>query len=159
MIQCMYENLLIKKYLQTMKTAKITEIWKAKKWEWPHGDVYYIPLTLDNGEKIQLGKKSETAFKVWDTISYEVVEEGKKWKEVKENPFKPRSYNSDNNVGAMIGMAMKIAFEHLYDKTNYNETFQLATRIFEDSMWLLESYGKKPENKLEEDNEDQNLPF
>jgi len=143
-----------------MKTAKITEITKVNKWDkWDHWPIYYISMKLDNNETITLWKKKEDAFKVGDTVNYEVVEEGKKWKEVKENPFKPRSYNSDNNVGAMIGMAMKIAFEHMYDKTNYNETFQLATRIFEDSMWLLENYGKKPENKLEEDNEDQSLPF
>jgi hypothetical protein len=55
-------------------------------------------------------------------------------------------------------MAMKIAFEHLYDKTNYNETITLATRIFEDAMSMYENYGKK-ENKSEEDNEEQNLPF
>jgi hypothetical protein len=37
-------------------------------------------------------------------------------------------------------MAMKIAFEHLYDKTNYEETYELGVRIFEDSMYLLENY-------------------
>ena len=144
--------------LQTMKTAKITEIWKAKKWEWPHGDVFYIPLTLDNGEKIQLGKKSETAFKVWDTISYEVVEEGKKWKEVKENSFKPKASNPDNNVWAMIGMAFKLAFEHMYDKTNYWETKNLAVRIFEDAMQVFNEYTKG-KDKSEEDNDNSQLPF
>lgn len=145
--------------LQTMKTAKITEIWKAKKWEWPHGDVFYIPLTLDNGEKIQLGKKSETAFKVWDQICYEVVEEGKKWKEVKENPFKPKqTFNSyETNKSATIWMAMKIAFDKLYDKSNYTETIQLATRIFEDAMAIYENYWKSETKEEWEDNEQ--LPF
>ena len=143
-----------------MKTAKITEITKVNKWDkWEHWPIYYISMKLDNNETITLWKKKEDAFKVGDTVNYDVVEEWKKWKEVKENPFKPRAYNSDNNVWAMIWMAMKIAFEHLYDKTNYNETFQLATRIFEDSMGLLESYGKKTEWKVEDSTENDDLPF
>ena len=55
-------------------------------------------------------------------------------------------------------MAMKIAFEVLYDKTNYNETIELATRIFEDAMAMYENYGKS-ESKIEEDNDDVQLPF
>ncbi len=57
----------------------------------------------------------------------------------------------------MIGMAMKLAFEHLYDKTNYTETYNLGVRIFEDSMALWEKYNKG--NKSEETNEDSPLPF
>lgn len=145
-----------------MKTAKITEITKVNKWDkGEHWPIYYISMKLDNNELITLWKKKEDAFKVGDTVNYEVVEEWKKWKEVKENPFKARGYNSDNNVWAMIWMAMKIAFEQLYDKTNYTETFQLATRIFEDSMGLLETYGKKSEweKKIEDNNDDIELPF
>ena len=139
-----------------MKTAKIIEIWKFRKWEWPHGDVFYIPLTLDNWENISLWKKTSDAFKVWDTISYEVVEEGKKWKEVKENPFKPRAYNSEsNNKGAMIWMAIKTAFELLYDKKeqNFNECIALAQRIYEEAMAMYN--GTKEEEKSDE----VDLPF
>ena len=54
-------------------------------------------------------------------------------------------------------MAMKIAFDKLYDKTNYQETIELATRIFEDAMAIYENYWKS-ESK-EEDNDSANLPF
>ena len=141
-----------------MKTAKITEIIKVNEWKWPKGTIYYINMKLDNDDTISLGKKKSDAFKVGDTVTYEVVEEWKKWREVKENPFPKKSYNSEsNNVWAMIGMAMKLAFEHLYDKTNYTETYNLGVRIFEDSMALWEKYNKG--NKSEETNEDSNLPF
>jgi len=144
-----------------MKTAKITEITKVNEWKWPNGIIYYINMKLDNNEEISLWKKSKDAFKVWDTVNYEMVEEnGKtKYKEVKENNFRPRpAYNPEaTNKGAMVWMAMKLAFEQLYDKTNYNEVIQLATRIFEDAMSIYESYWKA-ENKSDE-NEDQNLPF
>jgi hypothetical protein len=56
-------------------------------------------------------------------------------------------------------MAMKIAFEVLYDKTNYNETIELATRIFEDAMAMYENYGKKSESKIEDSTENDDLPF
>ena len=144
-----------------MKTAKITEITKVNEWKWPNGTIFYINMKLDNNEEISLWKKSKDAFKVWDTVNYEMIEEnGKtKYKEVKQNNFQPRAaYNPEaNNKSATIWMAMKIAFEVLYDKTNYNETIELATRIFEDAMAIYESYWKA-ENKSDENENDQ-LPF
>ena len=148
-----------------MKTAKITEITKVNEWKWPNGTIYYINMKLDNNEEISLWKKSKDAFKVWDTVNYEMVEEnGKtKYKEVKENNFRPRpAYNPEaTNKGAMVWMAMKLAFEQLYDKTNYNEVIQLATRIFEDAMEIYENYGKKSEweKKIEDNNDEMDLPF
>ena len=148
-----------------MKKAKITEITKVNEWKWPNGTIYYINMKLDNNEEISLWKKSKDAFKVWDTVNYEMVEEnGKtKYKEVKENNFRPRpTYNPETtNKGAMVWMAMKLAFEQLYDKTNYNEVIQLATRIFEDAMAIYENYGKKSEweKKIEDNNDDIDLPF
>ena len=144
-----------------MKTAKVKEITKVNEWKWPNGTIFYINMKLDNNEEISLWKKSKDAFKVGDTVNYEMVEEnGKtKYKEVKENPFKPRqNFNPEStNKGAMVWMAMKLAFEQLYDKTNYNEVIQLATRIFEDAMSIYESYWKA-ENKSDENENDQ-LPF
>lgn len=146
-----------------MKTAKITEITKVNEWEWPHWKLYYINMKLDNWELISLGKKKPDAFKVGDSVSYEDYTDDKgktKQREVKENNFKPKGYSSDNNVWAMIWMAMKIAFEQLYDKTNYQETYQLGARIFEDSMALLENYWKnKSESKIEDSTDNDDLPF
>lgn len=148
-----------------MKTAKITEITKVNEWKWPNGTIYYINMKLDNNEEISLWKKSKDAFKVGDTVNYEMVEENwkTKYKEVKENPFRPRpAYNPEaTNKGAMVWMAMKLAFEQLYDKTNYNEVIQLATRIFEDAMEIYENYGKKSEweKKIEDNNDEMDLPF
>ena len=146
-----------------MKTAKITEITKVNEWKWPNGTIYYINMKLDNNEEISLWKKSKDAFKVGDTVNYEMVEEnGKtKYKEVKENNFRPRqTYNPEaTNKGAMVWMAMKLAFEQLYDKTNYNEVIQLATRIFEDAMSIYENYWKNKSESIEDSTENDSLPF
>ena len=125
--------------LEIMATAKITEITGTREWnKWEHWPVFYISMALDNWENITLGKKKSDAFKVWDTVNYEVVEEWKKWREIKENPFKPKAYTSDNGKGAFLWMAIKIAFEKLYDpkEENYNETMALAGRIYEDALVL-----------------------
>ena len=144
--------------LINMKTAKVLKV-TIDSWDWQYGKMYSHKLELDNWETIKLNKKKDNQFKVWDTVNYE--ENGEwKWKEVKEEKtFQPRStYNPEaTNKGAMVWMAMKLAFEQLYDKTNYNEVIQLATRIFEDAMEIYENYGKA-ENKSDENENDQ-LPF
>lgn len=130
-----------------MKTAKILEIVginERNKWE--HGPVFYITMKMDNEELITLGKKSKEAFKVWDTISYEVVEEGRRWKEVKENPFRPKAYNPEmNNRWAMIWMAYKLAFELTYKtEDDFQNAVVLANRIFECAM---DTFNSKNEEK------------
>lgn len=138
-----------------MKTGKITEITKVNKWDkGEHWPIYYISMKLDNSEVITLGKKKEDAFKVGDTVNYEVVEEGKKRKEVKENPFRPKANYESNNKWAMIGMALKIAFECYYDKKadNFKDTIEFAKGIVDEAMNMLEE--DKPEST-----ENDNLPF
>lgn len=142
-----------------MKTAKIVKL-TIDSWDWQYGKMYSHKMELDNWENIKLNKKKDNSFKVWDTVNYE--ENGEwKWKEVKEeknNNFKS-SYNAaETNKSATIWMAMKIAFDKLYDKTNYRETIELATRIFEDAMAIYENYWKKPE-WLNETAENDDLPF
>ena len=146
-----------------MKTAKITEITKVNKRDkGEHWPIYYISMKLDNNELITLWKKKEDAFKVGDTVNYEVVEEWKKRKEVKENPFRPRAYNPEGqNKGAMIWMAMKLAFEMMYDKSkdNYKETYNLAVRIYEDAMELYNREEKSDRVIAEDSTENDELPF
>lgn len=139
-----------------MKTAKILEIWKAKKWDGDYGTVYYIPLKLDNGENISLGKKKEDAFNVWDTVNYE--ENGEwKWKEVKVNNYQPKTFDqAAQNRGAMVGMSVKLAFEKVYnDEKDLPKAKKLAKEIFETAMEL---YGWWEKEKPESTENDQ-LPF
>ena len=59
-------------------------------------------------------------------------------------------------------MSFKLAFEHLYDKSNYNETYNLAVRIFEDAMNLFNNYGRDnwtTDTKPESESENDDLPF
>lgn len=141
-----------------MKTSKILEIWKINEWEWPHWKLYYINMKLENGENISLGKKKPDAFKVWDVVNYEDYVDAKwqtKQKEAKDEQPK-KTYNPDSNKWAVVGMALKIAFECYYDKKqeNFNETVALAQRIVDVAMDMM---GSSEENK--ESAKEDSLPF
>ena len=127
-----------------MKTSKVESVLNTREWSWPNGAVFYIQMKLENWETITLGKKDKNAFKVWDEVKYEVVEDGKKWKEVKEMPtFVKKSSNNDNNKWAMIGMAIKTAFELVYKKEDdFDKAKALAKKIL---LLALEMHGENKE--------------
>ena len=130
-----------------MKTAKIKEIvWINERNKWEHWPIYYITMKMDNEELITLWKKNKEAFKVWDEVSYEVVEEWRKRKEIKENTFQKKPFSQEaQNRGAMVWMSYKLAFEIYYDKEkeNFQETVALANRIFEEAMSTYNSKDEK----------------
>lgn len=140
-----------------MKTAKIEKIMEVKERTWDYWTTYYISLKMDNWDMITLGKKSKDAFKEWDTVSYESYKKDWKikYKEVKENNFKKAFNPEATNKSATIWMALKIAFEVLYDKKeqNFNECIALAQIIYEEAMAMYN--GTKEEEKSDE----VDLPF
>ena len=143
-----------------MKTAKVLKV-TIDSWDWQYGKMYSHKLELDNWETIKLNKKKDNQFKVWDTVSYE--ENGEwKWKEVKEeNNYKPKSnYNPEaNNRWAMIGMAIKMAFDKVYQwEDDFQNAAYLSQRIFELAMDMYNG-NESDSNKLSETAENDDLPF
>ena len=141
-----------------MKTAKITEIMWANEWNWPHGKLYYINMKLDNWETISLGKKKADAFIVGDQVSYEdyVDDKGKtRYKEVQDEQPKKTYDTVSTNKSATIWMALKIAFEVLYDpkKENFTECIALAHRIYDEAIAMYNEGEEKESAK------DDKLPF
>lgn len=116
--------------------AKIKDIvWINERNKGDHGTIYYITMKMDNNELITLWKKDKEAFKVWEEINYEVVEEGRKRREIKE--FQKRSFNQEaTNRSAMIWMAFKLAFEVYYNKEekNFTDTIKFANEVFKEAM-------------------------
>lgn len=116
--------------------AKIKDIvWINERNKGDHGPIYYITMKMDNDELITLWKKNKDSFKVWEEISYEVVEEWRKRKEIKE--FQRRPFNNEaTNRGAMIWMAFKLAFEVYYNKEekNFTDTIKFANDVFKEAM-------------------------
>lgn len=143
-----------------MKTAKVLKV-TIDSWDWQYGKMYSHKMELDNWETIKLNKKKDNQFKVWDTVNYE--ENGEwKWKEVKEEKtFQPRpAYNSEaNNRWAMIGMAIKQAFDKVYQwEDDFQKAAYLAQRIFELAMDMYNG-NESDSNKLNETAENDDLPF
>ena len=122
-----------------MTTSKVNSILNTREWSWPNGAVFYIQMKLENWETITLGKKSKDAFKVWDSINYEVVEPGKKWKEVKENNYARSNAQCSqyNSKSAQVGMAIKVAFDLVYEKKWLDEAKKLTKEILLFAQELL----------------------
>ena len=131
-------------------TAKITEIKKdVKEWTWDYWTQYLITMRMDNWDWISLWKKKKDAFKVWDEVKYEVVEPGKKWKEVKEWGSRWGSRQQDQK-GYFTSIAFQIAFQWFNpdkDEDWYQNRSFLAKRLLAD---MLDTYKEQPEEKSEE---------
>lgn len=114
-------------------TSKVESILNTREWSWPNWAVFYIQMKLENWETITLGKKSKDAYKVWDEVKYEAYTDAnwkQKWKEVKENQFVAKKSSTDNSKWAMIGMAIKTAFELVYKTENdFDKAKDLAKQI------------------------------
>ena len=128
-------------------TSKVESILNTREWSWPNGAVFYIQMKLENWETITLGKKSKDAYKVWDEVKYEAYTDAnwkQKWKEVKEQPaFFKKPGSNDNNKWAMIGMAIKTAFELVYkDEKDFDKAKELAKKIL---LLALEMHGENKE--------------
>jgi hypothetical protein len=115
-----------------MKTSTVKEITKVNEWDWPHGKVFYINMKMENWDTISLGKKTEDAFKVGDSISWEDYSDASwkiKQREVKENPFRPQANNQANCKAAKIWMAIKVAFDLVYKDKWLDEAKKLTKEI------------------------------
>jgi hypothetical protein len=102
--------------LERMKTSKITAVKNIKPWTGANGTTLYHQLELENGDKIELGKKTEQ--KVGWEVTYEITgdlgqQEFTKAKAVKpdEGFAKPSAATPtktyvDNTKGIKIGHAI-----------------------------------------------------
>ena len=70
-------------------TSKIKEVVRTKDYTGAHGTIIYHDLVMENGDKIQLGKK--TSQKVGYELSYEIIDEGHEYNKAKA--IKPEEVN------------------------------------------------------------------
>jgi hypothetical protein len=70
-------------------TSKIKEVIRTKDYTGVHGTIIYHDLVMENGDKIQLGKK--TLQNVGYELSYEIVDEGHEYNKAKA--IKPEEVN------------------------------------------------------------------
>lgn len=70
-------------------TSKIKEVVRTKDYTGAHGTIIYHDLVMENGDKIQLGKK--TSQKVGYELYYEIIDEGHEYNKAKA--IKPEEVN------------------------------------------------------------------
>lgn len=118
-----------------MKTGKITEIKQVKEWNGGNGVVYYHQLVMDNGDKIEIGKKSQLS--IGDELNYEITDtsgqhEFSKAKNV--NPdFQKTQPSGDNLKGIKIGHALNCAsviFSGAGSSVSDQQLEEMAIRIY-----------------------------
>ena len=147
-------------------TSKIKEIISVKEWDGQYGKMYSYSLHMENWEYPKINKTKKDAFKVWDEITSEEVEPWKKWKEVKQNVFKPKA---QDQRWYFTSIAFQIAFQSYSWEESYKYCSDLARRIFADMMDNYENKqpeeetieAKTPAEVLKEKakTEDNDLPF
>jgi len=151
------------------QTAKVQQIEKTTEWEWKFGKMYSIYLKMDNWESIKLNKKKKDSFKIWDTISYEVVKPWEQWKEIQQD--KPRKANNwQSQEWYFTSIAFQIwfqGFNPLDDNENFQARVLASRRIFSE---MMDNYsnpdvkengntGQNTESPKADKKDDDDLPF
>lgn len=93
-----------------MKTSKVKNVASVKEWNSPNGVIQYHMVEMDNGDKINIGKKK--ILSVGDEITYEIIgdvgqHEYTKAKSVKKE-FKPSFDSKGVEVGHAINNAVNL---------------------------------------------------
>jgi hypothetical protein len=96
-----------------MKKSKIKRIESAKPFNGNHGTIIYHNLEMENGDKINIGKKTEQ--KVGWELTYEIIDEGQEYNKAKAVKEEGASYsggpkkNDDYQKGIEVGHAINNA--------------------------------------------------
>ncbi len=149
-----------------MKTSRIKNVVSVKPHTNNYGTTYYHNLEMENGDKINLGKKKEQQIG-WE-LTYEIIEEGQqefnKAKAVAPEGFKSGGFkgsfkSNDNRQESIIRQStLKCAVEYLKGtEPSLEEVFEAAEQMI---AWVNKSEIKKEietQNKVSEIKDD--LPF
>ncbi|HBC05172.1 MAG TPA: hypothetical protein DC015_13500 [Aequorivita sp.] len=93
-----------------MKTSKVKNVQDVKEWNSKNGAVYYHNVELENGDKINIGKKKK--LQIGDEITYEIIGDLGQHEYTKAKSVQPEntSYRSSTNTkGIEIGHAINNA--------------------------------------------------
>lgn len=131
-----------------MKTAKIQTIKGTRKWDGPNGTVYYFDVLMDNGDTGSIGKKSDSALKEGDQLTYELEESerGNKIKPVVENNFRGGGgfqKQPSNPASFALSYAKDLAVANINKSDKPLEMDSLATKVIATAEkfnnWLKEN--------------------
>ena len=90
-------------------TAKIKEVVRTKDHTNSYGTTIYHDLVMDNGDKIQIGKKKLQQVG-WE-LSYQIVEEGHEYN--KANGIKPEDVGGSSGSSSSSGSAKSASVQNM----------------------------------------------
>lgn len=92
-----------------MKTSKVKEVTNVKEWAGSNGTVYYHNLIMENGDKINIGKKKQ--LNVGDELTWELTEQDGSSEYPKAKTVNPefQKKQADNTKGIEVGHAINNA--------------------------------------------------
>tara|TARA_R100000781_G_scaffold3464_1_gene4847 strand:+ start:3711 stop:4145 length:435 start_codon:yes stop_codon:yes gene_type:complete len=136
----------------TAKTSNIKKVVNIKEYEGKYGKTLYHDLEMENGDKINIGKKKEQQ-EGWE-LTYDIVEVGQqeynKARAVAPEGFTPKTFTpkpqgKSDNVQLMIvkQSCLKCAVEN--DKTGDRSQIIDDAQYFVD--WVIDNCCDKKDNK------------
>jgi hypothetical protein len=95
------------------KTSKVTDILQVKPWQGPKGTVYYFSIELANGDKGEIGSKSDDGIKIGDELNYtlEQTEHGFKIKKA----YQQNGFGGGGFKGQQRGSSASFALSYAKD--------------------------------------------
>lgn len=123
--------------MSEQKTAKVTGILECRKWDGPKGTIYFHKIELDNGETGSIGKKTENAFKVGDSLTYtsEESEYGLKFKAV-QNGFGGNGFGGKSS-GSPASFALSYSKDLMCSLVAAGKTSDLKAQEIADAALVV----------------------
>ena len=85
------------------KTARIDDVLNERIWDGPHGRVFYYTLVLDNGERGEIGTKTQDSYHSGDQLHYTAEHTERGWKFKRINPDQQQDGGDNNNAARSQG--------------------------------------------------------
>ena len=129
-----------------MKTAKITKVVGKKDFTNSYGTTIYHQLQMDNGDKIEIGKKKELK-EGWE-LTYEVTDDGFEYHKAKSvqpmlqtttttnqtTQSNPSGLNVQNLIVAQSSLSSAVAFMENRTPSDSDDVLEVAEKFYK---WVL----------------------
>jgi hypothetical protein len=135
-----------------MKTSKIEKIDSVKEWAGQNGTVYYHLLEMENGDKINLGKKKHLA--IGEELTYEVTDSGQEYNKAKtvmpmQQGFNGSKFKGVDQDAILYQVCLKEAANIVgFDGWNGNEQPADKCKYLTDMAYQLSVLSKSNIEKL-----------
>lgn len=128
------------------KKSKITHVGEFKEYNSKNGIVYYVDITLENGDKGNIGVKDKAKIHVGKELDYSITQDEQgRWKIKAEMPFPAKAMQSFNDkTGMMVGASLNSACLLIaHGAIEYKDMERVASEICEISIRLKEKFKDK----------------